>query len=86
MQGLSTPDIQEFAFDNFAPAFGESVQVSLHEFAEKAGDLTTMGIILLVIIALMLIATIDNAFNHIWHIKKRRKATARHRAQGRRQR
>ena len=69
--------IREFAFDNFAPAFGESVQIYIQDFADKAGDLTTTGIILLIIIALMLIATIDNTFNHIWHIKKRRKATAR---------
>jgi membrane protein len=69
--------IQKFAFENFAPDFGESIAVYIQEFVDQAGNLTTTSIIVLIIITLLLIATIDNALNHIWHVKKRRRPAAR---------
>jgi len=69
--------IQNFIFTNFAPAFGDSVQHYLGEFSQKASKLTTTGIIVLVAIALMLMATIDSALNTIWHVHRRRNPVAR---------
>jgi len=69
--------IQNFIFNNFAPAFGDSVQHYLGEFSQKASKLTTTGIIVLVAIALMLMATIDSALNTIWHVHRRRNPVAR---------
>lgn len=69
--------IQSFIFNNFAPAFGDSVSQYLDEFASKASKLTGTGIIVLLLIALMLMATIDSALNTIWHVRKRRNPVAR---------
>ena len=69
--------IQAFIFNNFAPTFGDSVRHYLDEFSQKASKLTTTGIIVLVAIALMLMATIDSALNSIWHVRRRRNPVAR---------
>jgi membrane protein len=69
--------IQTFIFNNFAPAFGDSIRQYLNEFSQKASKLTTTGIIVLVAIALMLMATIDSALNTIWHVRHRRNPVAR---------
>ena len=64
--------IQDFIFTNFVPEFGQIIQQYMHIFSVKASQLTISGSIILVLIALMLLATIDNAFNRIWRIKKTR--------------
>ena len=69
--------VQNFIFNNFAPAFGDSIQHYLNEFSQKASKLTTTGIIILMMIALMLMATIDSALNTIWHVRQRRNPVAR---------
>lgn len=69
--------IQEFIFSNFVPSFGQTIRDYLINFSIKASHLTTTGIIFLVIIALMLMSTIDSALDNIWHINKRRGFIAR---------
>lgn len=69
--------IQEFVFNNFVPSFGQTIRDYLIDFSIKASQLTTTGIILLVIIALMLMSTINSALDNIWHINKRRHLIAR---------
>jgi len=69
--------IQEFVFSNFVPGFGQTVRDYLINFSIKASQLTVTGIIILVVIALMLMATIDTALNNIWHIRSKRKPVAR---------
>ena len=49
--------VQTFIFNNFAPAFGDSIRQYLNEFSQKASKLTTTGLVILVLIALMLMAT-----------------------------
>ncbi|MBL1141670.1 MAG: YihY family inner membrane protein [Proteobacteria bacterium] len=69
--------IQDFVFSNFVPEFGWTIQGYLSDFSDKASKLTITGITVLVFIAIMLMATIDNAFNRIWMVKKRRNPIAR---------
>ena len=69
--------IQTYIFNNFVPAFGETVLSYLQSFSQKASQLTITGLVLIFFIALMLMATIDNAFNSIWHIRNRRNTLAR---------
>ena len=69
--------IQEFVFNNFVPSFGQTIQDYLINFSIKASHLTTTGIIVLVIIALMLMSTINSALDNIWQINKRRRLIAR---------
>ncbi len=69
--------IQEFVFNNFVPSFGQTIRDYLINFSIKASQLTTTGIILLVIIALMLMSTINSALDNIWQVNKRRRLIAR---------
>ncbi|NNE38066.1 MAG: YihY family inner membrane protein [Gammaproteobacteria bacterium] len=69
--------IQTYIFNNFVPAFGETVLAYLRTFSQKASQLTITGLVMIFLIAIMLMATIDNAFNTIWHIRNRRNPVAR---------
>ncbi len=69
-------EIQSFMFSNFVPAFSDAIAQSLLAFSEKARQLTFTGTLVLVLIALMLIATIDDALNKVWHVKSRRNPLA----------
>jgi membrane protein len=64
--------IQSFIFQNFVPAFGNTVESYLSEFSRKAGRLTVTGAFTLVVVALLLMNTIDGAFNYIWRVRTRR--------------
>ncbi len=65
--------IQDFIYSNFVPAAGEVVQKYLTQFAGKAGRLTAVGLLFLVVTAIMLMATIEQAFNDIWRTANTRK-------------
>lgn len=65
--------IQDFIYSNFVPASGEVVQKYLTQFAGKAGQLTAVGLLVLMITAIMLMATIEQAFNDIWRTANTRK-------------
>jgi membrane protein len=69
--------VQGFITRNFMPAFGDAVWTHLNVFSDRAAALTLPGIAVLVLIALLLMATIENAFNIIWHIRNHRPAVAR---------
>jgi len=69
--------IQNFVFANFVPEFGWTIQGYLADYSDKASKLTITGSMVLVVIAIMLMATIDNAFNRIWMVKKRRNPVGR---------
>ncbi|MGE5145564.1 MAG: virulence factor BrkB family protein, partial [Candidatus Eiseniibacteriota bacterium] len=65
-------DIQSFVFFNFVPAAGDVVQKQFSSFLENAGKLTAFGIVALGITALLLLNTIESAFNLIWREKRAR--------------
>lgn len=69
--------IQDFIYSNFVPAAGEVVQKYLSQFAGKAGRLTIFGLVFLGVTSLMLMATIEQAFNDIWRVENSRKLTHR---------
>ncbi len=69
--------VQEFVFSNFVPAFGETIEEYLIGFSVKASKLTTTGIILLALIALLMMSTIESSLNHIWNVLRRRNPLAR---------
>ena len=71
LQDFSTM-IQNFIFTNFVPEFGQTIEQYIYIFSSKASQLTISGSFILILIALMLLATIDNTFNRIWEIKKKR--------------
>jgi len=65
--------IQEFIYSNFVPTAGDVVQKYLTQFAAKAGKLTAVGALFLIVTAIMLMATIEQAFNDIWRVANTRK-------------
>lgn len=71
-----TQEIQDFIFANFVPATGEILKTYLVEFVEKAGNLSWIGILFLLVTAISMLYTIEQALNHIWHVERRRAGLA----------
>ncbi len=65
--------IQDFIYGNFVPATGEVVQKYLEQFAHKTGRLTALGLLFLAITSVLMMATIELAFNDIWRVRLQRK-------------
>lgn len=62
-------DIQSFIFKNLVPSTGETVQAYLAEFAHQASQLTIVGVAILFVTAIMMLVTIERAFNDIWQVR-----------------
>lgn len=54
------------------PAVSANIMMYLNTFAEKASGLTAIGSLALILTSILLIRTIDDAFNNIWHVEHRR--------------
>ena len=54
------------------PAVSDNVMRYLNEFAAKASGLTAIGSLFLIATSVMLINTIDDAFNNIWQVERQR--------------
>lgn len=65
--------IETFIFSNFMPATGEVVQEHMLGFVENASNMTSFGLVALIVVVLMLIYSIDNVLNSIWQTNKTRK-------------
>lgn len=65
--------MQAYIFRNFVPAASETIQAYFSQFLQRAGALTGVGGAFLVVGALMLMNTIDDAINAIWRVRKRRR-------------
>jgi membrane protein len=64
--------IQEFVYLNFVPQLGEQIRAYIEEFSANTGQLTIWGLVFLLVTALTLLATIEDAFNDIWKVEKGR--------------
>jgi membrane protein len=65
--------LQIFLADNLMPAqLNSEIFKYLNQFASKAKGLTTIGMILLFITAVMTMMTVESAFNVIWRVRKAR--------------
>ncbi len=63
-------DIQNFIFKNFIPDTGVKIEGYLNDFATQASNLTIVGVFMLFLTAIMMLATIEKAFNQIWRVKQ----------------
>lgn len=68
----ATELLKGFVYDNFAPNAGDTVQQYLDLFVDNSKKMGIISILGLVVIAVMLISSIDNALNDIWHNTKKR--------------
>ncbi len=65
--------VKEFILSNLAPEIGARfISGYMTQFAESASRLTAVGIVLLTVTAMLLMLTIDNAFNTIWRVSRPR--------------
>lgn len=65
--------LEEFLTSKLMPdAVSDNVMTHLNQFASKAASLTAIGSIFLFVTSVMLISTIDKAFNDIWLVKEQR--------------
>lgn len=64
--------IQNFIFTNFVPYFGEKIQNHINYFSSNVSKLTLTGAIPLILLAIMLLSTISDAFDRIWLVTKKR--------------
>lgn len=62
-------DIRQFIYSNLVPSSGAQLQTYLGEFSQQASQLTVVGIGILFVTALMMLVTIERAFNEIWQVK-----------------
>jgi membrane protein len=65
--------IKEFILTNMVPETGDRIVTNyMQQFAESAARLTAVGIVFLAVTAMLLMLTIDNAFNMIWRVSRPR--------------
>lgn len=64
-------DIEAFVYANIVPSRGDEIQSYINSFVENIGQMTAVGVLFLVLVALMLIHNIDKTLNKIWRVKKR---------------
>jgi membrane protein len=70
--GQVTAALQTFILANLVPASADVIANYTQQFSTNAAKLTAVGIVFLVVTAVMLLLTIDRAFNDIWRIKRPR--------------
>ncbi|HBI28372.1 MAG TPA: virulence factor BrkB family protein [Deltaproteobacteria bacterium] len=66
-------EVEAFVFRNFVPSLGATIQDHLIRFVENASRMTSVGLAVLIVVALMLVASIDHTLNHIWRVRKNRR-------------
>jgi membrane protein len=68
----STP-IKEFILMNLVPETGGRIITGyMEQFTENASRLTALGLVFLAVTSMLLMLTIDNAFNMIWRVSRPR--------------
>jgi membrane protein len=70
-QGLSAV-IEEWIFDNMVPESANVIEQYANQFVDNAARLTAVGVVFLAVTAIMLLLTIDDAFNNIWRVRRPR--------------
>lgn len=64
--------VQQFLVLNMLPESAESIAAYAEQFADNAARLTAVGILFLFVTAMIVLQTIDRAFNQIWRVPRRR--------------
>ncbi len=67
--------IQETLYSYLLPESSSTITQYLNDFAEQSTNLTIIGIIFLFFTSIMMLSSIEEAFNKIWHVKNLRGGT-----------
>ena len=69
--------LRGFVFQNFVPESAGRIEDFLIEFSDQARNLTFAGIILLIVSTIMLMMSVEHAFNHVWGVTEARRGLVR---------
>lgn len=69
--------LSDYIFSNFVPGAARAVESYLREFSKNAGQLTTAGVIALVVSLLVTLVSVEGAFNRIWRVPTARPQVSR---------
>jgi membrane protein len=69
--------IQDWAFANFVPAVGDTVQGYIEGFVANAGRLSAAGIVGLAFTSVMLLVTVEGSLNLVFRVARPRSAVSR---------
>lgn len=64
--------LSDYVFSNFVPSSARAVESYLKQFSGSAGQLTTLGIIALVVSLLITLISVETTFNRIWRVETAR--------------
>jgi len=64
--------LSDYIFSNFVPSAARSAQIYIKQFSASAGQLTAVGVIILVISLLITLNSIEATFNRIWRVASSR--------------
>jgi len=70
-------NLEEFIYRHLVPAASDVIRQNITQFAAQSGRLTVFGLFFIGGAALSLLATIEDAFNGIWRVKRGRKIVQR---------
>lgn len=70
------PELQAILLDNFVPNVADDVKEFAAIFMKQASELSLTGFLGLLVVAILMVFNIEEGFNHIWHVKKRRDAVS----------
>lgn len=65
--------VEQFVYDNFVPTASDVVQQYLSSFVDNASKMSAVAISFLFVAAFLLISSIDQTFNNIWQVSKKRR-------------
>ncbi len=68
--------IEDFIFQNFVPATGETLREYLTDFSNQARQLTGIGVAALMVTAFFMLLKIEKSFSDIWRIRQRRRGVS----------
>ncbi|WP_151725726.1 YhjD/YihY/BrkB family envelope integrity protein [Acinetobacter radioresistens] len=64
--------LQQLIYSNFLPKSTIAFDKMLNAFTEKSSNLTVIGVLFLFVTTIMMLSTIETAFNRIWRVKETR--------------
>ncbi|HST44811.1 MAG TPA: YihY family inner membrane protein [Luteimonas sp.] len=64
--------LSDYIFSNFVPTSARAIEGYLRGFSDNTGQLTTIGVIALVISLLITLVSVETTFNRIWRVKTAR--------------
>lgn len=64
--------VQHLIYSNFLPRSSIAFDQAFNSFAEKSSNLTAIGILFLFMTSLMMLTSVEEAFNRIWRVKQQR--------------